>query len=257
MQQTIFPALRYSDARQAVAFLATAFGFERQSVFEGGDGTVAHAELRLGTAAVAVSSATPETPDNPWTSVRAGVYAVLADRASVDAVAARASAAGARIAQPPRDTDYGSHECSIWDVGGHLWSFGTYTWAAPGDPSLSVALQYGDAAGALEWLERVFGLRPGLTVHGEGGTIAHAERYLAASVLMVGSASDGAGWAGQRQSTCITVADPDGHHARAVAAGASIVAPLADTEYGARGYTAVDPDGFVWTFTTYRPTPPA
>ena len=47
--------------------------------------------------------------------------------------------------------------------------------------------------------------------------------------------------------------DPDAHHERAVAAGAQIVRELTDQPYGAREYTARDPEGHVWSFGTYRP----
>jgi uncharacterized glyoxalase superfamily protein PhnB len=53
------------------------------------------------------------------------------------------------------------------------------------------------------------------------------------------------------------VADPDEHHRRAVEAGAEIVRPLEDTDYGARGYTARDPEGNLWSFGNYQPAEPA
>ena len=254
-RQTIFPALRYADAAAALGFLEQAFGFERQAVFDGPNGTIAHAEARLGTAAIAFSSATPPDGANPWTSVRGGLYAVLPDAAAVDALAAQAERAGARIAQPLHDTSYGSRECSIWDVAGHLWSFGTYTWAPSGEPTLFVGLQAQEAPAAIAWLRDVFGCQPGLIVPGAGGAVAHAELHWHGSVLMLWSESEAAEWFADRQSTSIRVLDPDAHHARAVKAGARIVSPLAQTSYGARSYTALDPGGFAWTFSTYRPQP--
>lgn len=254
-RQTIFPALRYADARAALDFFERAFGFERLAVFDGLDGSVAHAEMRLGTAAIAFSSATPPDGRNPWTSVRCGIYAVRPDAAAVDALAARAERAGARIAQPLHDTNYGSLECSIRDVAVHLWSFGTYTWAPVGEPSLFVGLQVHDAMATMAWLCEVFGFARGLVVPAGDEAIAHAELHLDGSVLMLWSEGQAAGWFTERQSTSIWVEDADAHYAGAVAGGARIVAPLADTSYGARGYSALDVDGFVWTFSTYRPQP--
>jgi uncharacterized glyoxalase superfamily protein PhnB len=46
--QSIFPVLKYDDARAAIDFLERAFGFERHAVHDGENGGVAHAELRLG-----------------------------------------------------------------------------------------------------------------------------------------------------------------------------------------------------------------
>ena len=49
--------------------------------------------------------------------------------------------------------------------------------------------------------------------------------------------------------------DPDGLFARATAAGAEIIAPLHDTDYGSRDFAARDPEGNRWSFGTYRGEP--
>jgi uncharacterized glyoxalase superfamily protein PhnB len=57
--QTIFPILRYDDARAAIRFLCTAFGFaEVFSVPETGP-IVRHAQLRLGTNIIMAGSVRP------------------------------------------------------------------------------------------------------------------------------------------------------------------------------------------------------
>jgi uncharacterized glyoxalase superfamily protein PhnB len=55
------------------------------------------------------------------------------------------------------------------------------------------------------------------------------------------------------QSVYVVVEDPDAHHARAVAAGAKVVMPLEDKDYGGRGYSARDLEGHVWSFGNYDP----
>jgi uncharacterized glyoxalase superfamily protein PhnB len=55
------------------------------------------------------------------------------------------------------------------------------------------------------------------------------------------------------QGSYIIVPDADAHHARAVAAGAKVVYPLKDEDYGGRGYSCLDPEGNVWSFGTYDP----
>ena len=55
------------------------------------------------------------------------------------------------------------------------------------------------------------------------------------------------------QSAYIIVKDADAHHARAVAAGAEVVYPLKDEDYGGRGYSCHDPEGHLWSFGTYDP----
>ena len=51
----------------------------------------------------------------------------------------------------------------------------------------------------------------------------------------------------------VVVDDPDAHHDRAVAAGANVVMPLTDQDYGSRDYAARDPEGNQWSFGTYQP----
>ena len=246
----IYPVARYDDAPAAIEFLQRAFGFATRAVFEGPGGTVAHAELTFGNGAVGLSSAGPVDPANVWTTVRDGVYAAIDD---VDAHHARAVAAGAPIERPLKDTDYGSREYTARDPEGRLWSFGTYAMSEGEGPATFIPeLRYADPRAALTFLEASFGLQPGLVVP-DGGGIAHAELWLGDAVLMVSGNGHPDNWGDQRQCTQVFVADPDAHAAQAQAAGATIVRPVADASYGARGYLATDPEGFLWGFSNYRP----
>lgn len=251
-RQTIYPALRYADAWAAIAFLEQAFGFTRSAVFEGPDHTVGHAELYLGTASVGLNTATPPEAGNPWTSVRGGVYVVLPDSRTVDDHHARAVSAGARIARPLADTGYGSHDYSVWDLADHLWCFGTYAYAPAGAPCLSVELRYPDPQAAATWLARAFDIAPASPVGGAARPRHSSGLWLGSDVLIAGPSDDDL-WGRERQATRVHVAAPDEHHARAVAHGAVVVRPLATAPGGARGYTARDPEGCLWTFSTDRP----
>jgi uncharacterized glyoxalase superfamily protein PhnB len=121
------------------------------------------------------------------------------------------------------------------------------------------SLTYDDAKGAIEWLCRAFGFTKRLVVPGEGGRVEHSELSLGTGVVMISSPKEAEGrlgpksLAGLSQTLSAFVEDPDAHHAIAVAAGARIVRPLRDEEYGARGYMAADPEGHVWYFADYRP----
>jgi uncharacterized glyoxalase superfamily protein PhnB len=127
MSQTIFPALRYSEAKAAIAWLCDAFGFERLSVYESGE-YIEHAELRFGDSVLMLGSRR-ETPGVRILSpaeaagVTAAIYVAVSDP---DAHYARAVAAGARIIRPLTDQDYGSREYGCLDLEGNAWSFGTY-----------------------------------------------------------------------------------------------------------------------------------
>jgi uncharacterized glyoxalase superfamily protein PhnB len=127
----IFPFLRYSDAPAAIEWLKTAFGFEVVTLFKGSDGTIAHAELRIGPGIVLIGSATDSRigvirSPLDLAGTRQGIYILLDASAAVDAHYRRAIAAGAEIVVDLTDQDYGSREYTVVDPEGHLWSFGTY-----------------------------------------------------------------------------------------------------------------------------------
>lgn len=248
-----FPALRYKNARAAIAWLGSAFGFEQQNVFAGADGSVAHGEIRYGSGIVGVNDEGAPNPSNPWCQVRQGIYVCLKD---VDAHHKRAAAAGADIARPLADTSYGAREYSVRDLEGHLWSFGTYDMGAkPGEPNLFVGVRYDKPQEAYDWLARVFGLEPSLAVPDPDGGLMHGElRVGEGGCVMVESSAHGRElWGDDRQALYVHLSDPDRHHAQAKAAGATIVHGPADTSYGARGYSARDLEGFLWGFSTYVP----
>ncbi|TJZ51170.1 extradiol dioxygenase [Streptomyces piniterrae] len=128
---TIFPTLLYRDAQAAIRLLTEAFGFSREAVYEGEDGSVLHAELSYGNGRVmlgtkgrggvfdkAMGEAGP-----------AGVYIVVED---TDAHCKRARAAGVEILMEPTDQDYGSRDYMARDGEGNIWSFGTYAPGAAG-----------------------------------------------------------------------------------------------------------------------------
>jgi uncharacterized glyoxalase superfamily protein PhnB len=124
--QTIFPILRYTDARAAIRWLCTTFGFvEVFSVPETGP-LVRHARLRLGTSVIMVGSVRPgELLESPRT-LRAATQALYVYVEDLDGHYARAKAAGAEIAEPPVSTDFGGRQYSARDSEGHSWTFGTY-----------------------------------------------------------------------------------------------------------------------------------
>ncbi|MCG3183616.1 MAG: hypothetical protein ICCCNLDF_01721 [Planctomycetes bacterium] len=124
-------------------------------------------------------------------------------------------------------------------------------------------LRYRDANQAIEWLCRAFGFEKQLVVPGDDDTIAHAQLRFGNSMIMLGTVRDDAfgklqstpekaGGVGT-QSVYIIVKDADAHHDRAMKAGARVVYPLTDEDYGGRGYSCLDPEGHLWNFGTYDP----
>lgn len=124
--QTIFPILRYTDARAAIRWLCAAFGFvEIFSVPESGP-YVRHAQLKLGKNLIMVGSVRPDDGIASPKTLGSATQMLAVYVKDPDAHFARAQAAGANVVYPPANTDFGSREYHAIDVEGHPWTFGTF-----------------------------------------------------------------------------------------------------------------------------------
>ena len=122
--------------------------------------------------------------------------------------------------------------------------------------TIYATFKYDDAVAGIDFLERAFGFERHAVHERDGGLIAHAELRFGDDVVMLGSVGAGdprfdrnAGHA----SVYLAVDDVDALHHRAAAAGAEMVRPLTDQDYGSREFSASDPEGNIWSFGTYRP----
>jgi uncharacterized glyoxalase superfamily protein PhnB len=126
-------------------------------------------------------------------------------------------------------------------------------------------LGYEDAAAAIEWLGKAFGFVEDRDArYEEEGTITHAELDLDGATIYL---STPAGYASPRtlredselarraydnpwviDGHFVEVDDVDAHHARAVAAGATILRAPEEPGHGLRIYTAEDLEGHRWMF---------
>lgn len=120
------------------------------------------------------------------------------------------------------------------------------------DPQVVPYLLYEDAAGAMDWLIRVFGFVERLRDEQHDGTVRHGELLLDnGGVIMLGC--PGPGFRGPAklgevtQLQCVTVTDLESHRARAKAAGAA-VSQISTRASQARSYSTDDPEGHRWYF---------
>ena len=124
--------------------------------------------------------------------------------------------------------------------------------------------RYRDAVKAMEWLETVFGFHRHAVYHGQDGAVSHAELTLGEGMLMLGSAANASPYgrhlavpdemAGRVSSVMyLVLPDCESIYARAQEQGAEVVQPLADMEYGGKGFTVRDPEGHLWSAGEYDP----
>jgi uncharacterized glyoxalase superfamily protein PhnB len=116
-QPQVWPTLRARDAQALIRFLVEAFGFEETVVYADGD-VVHHAQLSWPEGGGIMLGSGGDG--------QFGAFSAYVVTDQLDALHARARAAGAEIISPPHDTDYGSRDFAARDPEGNRWSFGTY-----------------------------------------------------------------------------------------------------------------------------------
>ena len=120
------PMLTVRDAGAAFEFYETAFGLTRRDVMRDEVGTVTHADLTYHDAVIMIGLAEPggaKTPAESGLLPPSLLYLYCED---VDALFARAEAAGARVKMPPTEMPWGDRMASLTDLDGHIWNFATH-----------------------------------------------------------------------------------------------------------------------------------
>ncbi len=115
-----------------------------------------------------------------------------------------------------------------------------------------------NAAAALEFYKEAFGAVEVMRFDMPGGGIAHAEIQIGDSKVMLGD--ENPQWGNKSPQTlggsagglCVYVEDCDAVYEKALAAGATVMKPLADQFYGDRSGTVIDPFGHAWTIATHK-----
>lgn len=115
---SVAPYLLVKDARSVIGFLETVFGAEAGRQFEGPDGSIMHAEVRIDDSIVMLADATAE-----WKSMPSMIHVYVED---VDDTYRRALAAGGTALQEPAskqgDPD---RRGGFRDPAGNTWWIGT------------------------------------------------------------------------------------------------------------------------------------
>lgn len=120
-------------------------------------------------------------------------------------------------------------------------------------PSITAYLSLRDAGAAMDFYARAFGATDeGVTIRMPDGTIAHAELRIGETVFYLAEAKTDWGNPSPEDlgdtavRLALHVADADAAFERAVAAGCTVLIPLADQFYGERSGRLRDPFGHVW-----------
>jgi PhnB protein len=123
---SLTPYLVVDDAARAIEFYKEAFGAAELMRFDGPDGKVAHAELKLGDSLVMLSDECDETGQRAPRTLGGTPVGLMFYVEDVDAVVERAVSAGAKLVRPVKDQFYGDRSGGVEDPFGHSWYVATH-----------------------------------------------------------------------------------------------------------------------------------
>jgi len=130
MSATIIPCLAYRNATKAIEWLCDVIGFERHAVYANENGSIAHAELKLGNSMIMLGDVNDgpfgrhiAQPEDIAGKETQSPYLVVRD---ADVIHAKVVASGCEILIPIKDESYGGRGFSCRDLEGHIWNIGTY-----------------------------------------------------------------------------------------------------------------------------------
>ena len=123
---SVTPYLIIKGAARAIDFYKQAFGAIEMLRVPGSNGTIGHAELRIGDSVIMLAD---EIQSGPYRSPEAfggSPISLMIYIANVDDVFARALSLGARQSRAVQDQIYGDRSGNLIDPFGHVWTIATH-----------------------------------------------------------------------------------------------------------------------------------
>jgi PhnB protein len=115
------PYLIVNGAERAIDFYTKAFGAVETFRHKAPGGKIGHAELRFGDTIVMLADEFPDHDAHGPRKFGGSPVSLHLYCEDVDAVAARATAAGAKVKRPVADQFYGDRLGTLEDPFGHIW----------------------------------------------------------------------------------------------------------------------------------------
>ena len=283
-QQTATAYLIVNGAARALEFYKQAFGAVETMRLAGPGDRIGHAEMRIGNTTIMLADEFPDYGAISAQTLGGSPVKIHLQVDDVDAAAARAVAAGAKVLHPVQDQFYGERSGQFVDPFGYTWMISTQTekltaeeierrfaalqqpssapsaeepkWSLPvpyirkGFRTLTPYLLVPSAAKLIKFFKEAFGAEEIFRVPRPGSDLMmHAEVRIAGS--MVELADSTAEFQPRASSNILYVPDVDTVFRRAVEAGATSLAGPADRPWGDRDGAVKDPGGNTWYITTH------
>jgi PhnB protein len=121
----VTPAIVVRDAAQAIDFYQRAFGAEEVSRMKAPDGSIMHAEIRIGDSIVMLGEENEQWGTKSPLSTNGNPGSLHMYVADADAAFQRAVDAGASVTYPLEDAFWGDRYGKVRDPFGHEWGIAT------------------------------------------------------------------------------------------------------------------------------------
>jgi PhnB protein len=283
-RQTATAYLIVKGAARAIEFYKQAFGATEVMRLHGPGENIGHAEIRIGNTTIMLSDEFPDYGAVSAETLGGSPVKIHLQVDDVDAFAARAVAAGARVLQPVQDQFYGERSGQFSDPFGYTWMIATQKeeltaeeiqrrfddahkptsapsaeqpkWTLPvpyirkGFRTLTPYLLVPGATNLINFYKEAFNAEEIFRVARPGSDlIMHAEVRIAGSMVELADAT--AEFKPRASSNILYVPDVDAVFHRAVREGATSLAAPADRPWGDRDGAVKDPGGNTWYITTH------
>jgi len=131
--RNVTPYLIVGDGAGAIAFYRKAFGAAERMRLVRPDGKIGHAELTIGDSVVMLADEYPAHGARAPGAFGGSPVTLHLYVENVDAVVAKATAAGATLGRPVENQFYGDRAGMITDPFGHIWHVATHVEDVPPD----------------------------------------------------------------------------------------------------------------------------
>jgi PhnB protein len=270
------PRLRVRNAPAAIDFYKKAFGAQEVLRFDV-QGTIAHAHLTIGNAAVLVAEESPDLNLPGPATLGGSPVGMMIDVENADTAVARALDAGATLVMPVADQFYGDRTGQVADPFGYTWALNQRVeelpveemyrrfealkqsapkprkFARPGFRTVTPYIVAKDAIGLVAFMKTLLGAEEKFRAIGKMGGL-HCELKVGDSMMMVGGGGEGLKWSGDAgpMPFHVYVPDVDSTYRAALDAGCESLDAPADHEWGERSANVKDPFGNFWYLATFK-----
>ena len=123
---SVTPYLIVNGAARAIEFYKKAFGASEIMRFDGPNGKIGHAEIKIGDSPIMLADEFAEMGFRSPRSLGGAGISILLYVEDVDARFAHAIDAGAKTLRPVEDQFYGDRSGTLEDPFGHVWTISTH-----------------------------------------------------------------------------------------------------------------------------------